>query len=84
MFALKHAAGEVPKIVTSAFGHIGEEEKTYVPESEWPKVILEARVTLAIYAMVIAACFLFHSILPLLYIGQKALGRDFMLRRNAT
>ena len=28
----------------AAFGRIGEEEKTFVPESEWPKVIREARI----------------------------------------
>jgi fatty acid desaturase len=73
VFALKHAAAEVPKIISSAFGNIGEEEKTYVPESEWPKVILEARITLAIYAVVVGSCLVFHSILPLLYIGLPSL-----------
>jgi len=37
------------------------------------KVILEARITLAIYAVVLGACLVFHSILPLLYIGLPSL-----------
>ncbi|SAK45268.1 fatty acid desaturase [Caballeronia hypogeia] len=74
VFALKHVAGEAPKMLSAALlGDIGAEEKTYVPESEWPKVILEARIHVAIYVFVIGACLVFHSILPLLYIGLPSL-----------
>jgi fatty acid desaturase len=73
VFALKHVANELPKVIGAAFGSIGEEEKTFVPESEWPKVMLEARIWLAIYAVVIALCFVFRSVLPLLYIGLPSL-----------
>jgi fatty acid desaturase len=73
VFALKHVAREAPTIVRSAFGDIGAEEKTFVPESEWPKVIREARIWLAIYALVIALCFVMRSVLPLLYIGLPSL-----------
>jgi fatty acid desaturase len=73
VFALRHVANELPKVVRSAFGDIGEEEKTFVPESEWPKVMREARVWLAIYAAVIASCIVFRSVLPLLYIGLPSL-----------
>ncbi|WP_321936988.1 fatty acid desaturase family protein [Paraburkholderia sp. J8-2] len=73
VFAIKHVAGEVPKIVACAFGRIGAEERTYVPASEWPKVVREARLTLLVYAMVIGACIALRSPLPLLYIGLPSL-----------
>lgn len=67
--ALKHVASELPKMISSAFGHIGAQEETFVPESERPKVVREARISVLIYLAVIAACIAFRSILPLLYIG---------------
>ncbi|MDR5760328.1 fatty acid desaturase family protein [Caballeronia sp. LZ035] len=73
VFALKHAAAEVPRMISGAFGDIGAEEKTFVPESEWPKVIREARIHLSIHVAVIASCFVFRSILPLLYVGLPSL-----------
>ena len=69
IFALKHVPNECRKLVACAMGRLGEEEKTYVPASEWPKIFREARITLAVYAVVIGACLVFRSILPLLYIG---------------
>jgi fatty acid desaturase len=71
--AIKHVANEAPKIVSAAFGNVGAEEKTFIPESEWPKVVREARLTLLVYALVVAACIGFHSVLPLLYIGLPSL-----------
>ncbi|MFT0174535.1 fatty acid desaturase family protein [Paraburkholderia mimosarum] len=73
IFAIKHVTGEVPKIVSAALGNIGAEEKTFVPGSEWTKVVREARLTLLVYLVVIASCFVFHSVLPLLYIGLPSL-----------
>jgi fatty acid desaturase len=71
--ALKHVAGELRKMAAAALGRIGDEEKTFVPASEWPKIFREARITLAVYATVIAACVVFRSILPLLYVGLPSL-----------
>jgi fatty acid desaturase len=73
VFAIKHVAHEVPKIFSAAFGDIGAEEKTFIPESEWPKVVREARLTLLVYAVVLGACVAFRSVLPLLYIGLPSL-----------
>jgi fatty acid desaturase len=73
IFAIKHVSHELPKMVSAAFGKVGAEEETFIPASEWPKVVREARVSLGIYALVIAACIGFHSILPLLYIGLPSL-----------
>jgi fatty acid desaturase len=73
VFAIKHMSYELPKMIMTAFGNIGAEEKTVVPESEWPKAVREARVSLLVYAIVIGACFVFRSPLPLLYIGLPSL-----------
>src|SRR6201996_3329133 len=64
VFALKHVANELPKVVGAAFGNFGEEEKTFVPESEWSAVIREARIWIVIYALVIASCLVLRSVLP--------------------
>ena len=45
------------------------EEKTFIPESEYGKVILRARIYLVIYAGVIGLAIYTRSILPLMFIG---------------
>ena len=57
----------------NAAGTIAAEEKTFIPEMEWPKVILVARIWVLIYAVTVAACFYFHSVLPLLLVGLPRL-----------
>ncbi|WP_322050015.1 fatty acid desaturase family protein [Paraburkholderia bannensis] len=71
--ALKHVSHELPMMVSAACGKVGAQEETFIPASEWPKVVREARISLAIYTLAIAACIGFHSILPLLYIGLPSL-----------
>jgi fatty acid desaturase len=73
LFAIAHVAGEVPKLMRNALGRLGDEEQTFIPESEWPKVIREARVWVAIHAAVIGACVAFGTILPLLLVGLPSL-----------
>src|SRR5258706_10221979 len=48
VFAIKHVSGEARKLLLNALGWMDEEEKTFVPEMEWPKVIREARIWAAI------------------------------------
>jgi len=57
------------QIFTHAFGRMLPDEKTYIPESEFPKVFFKARIYLVIYLAVIGLALATHSILPLLYIG---------------
>jgi fatty acid desaturase len=73
LVALKHVSNELPKMLAAACGRIDDEARTYVPESEWSKVIREARITVAIHAAVIGACLYFRTLLPLLYIGLPSL-----------
>src|SRR5580692_3564445 len=45
------------------------DEKTYIPETEFPKIFLRARICLTIYTAVIALSVAEHSILPLMLAG---------------
>jgi fatty acid desaturase len=73
LFALKNAVIFFEKLFRHATGRLTDEELTFVPESERPKVYRTARIYLAIYAMVIVACVYFRSILPAMYIGLPSL-----------
>jgi len=50
-----------------------EEEQTFIPESEWPKVVRDARVWLVIYGLVVVAALYLQSWLPLMFIGLPTL-----------
>ena len=56
-------------IVLHSFGRMPAEEKTYIPEMEFPKVYRRARIYVAIYLFVISLAIATHSILPLLFVG---------------
>jgi fatty acid desaturase len=73
IFALKTAVLFFGKLFVHASGRLEEEETTFVPESERPKVYRNARIYLAIYALVVVACVAFRSILPAMYIGLPSL-----------
>ncbi len=56
-------------ILLHCTGRLTAEEKTFIPESEYGKVILRARIYLVIYAGVIGLATATGSILPLMFIG---------------
>jgi MocE subfamily Rieske [2Fe-2S] domain protein len=56
-------------ILVHSAGRIGADEKTFLPESEYGKVIFRARIYIAIYLSIIGLALYTHSILPLMYIG---------------
>ncbi len=47
-------------------GHIAEDEKQLIPESEWPKMLQQARIILAVHAGTIAVAIALGTILPLM------------------
>ncbi|MEZ5862769.1 MAG: fatty acid desaturase [Geminicoccaceae bacterium] len=55
--------------VPARAGRLTPDQASFIPESEWPKVFLRARIYLAAYALVIIAAIAFRSWLPLLYVG---------------
>ena len=73
VFALKNTVAFFRKVFVHAAGRLTDEELTFVPESERPKVYFVARIYLAIYALVVVACVAFRSILPAMYIGLPTL-----------
>jgi fatty acid desaturase len=60
-------------MVIYTFGTIPADEKTFIPESEWPKVILAARIWFAIYAATIGLALYLGSWLPILLVGTPRL-----------
>jgi fatty acid desaturase len=56
-----------------AGGRLTAEERTFIPETEQPKVFLIARVWLALYAATAALCVAMGSILPAMLIGLPRL-----------
>lgn len=67
--ALPQAKVYFKKIVLHSTGKLTDEEKTFIPESEWPGVVRTARIHLAIYVAVVALALATWSIMPLMYIG---------------
>ncbi len=53
-------------------GKLTAEERTYIPESEYSKLIMRARIYVLIYAGVIGLCIYSRSILPLVYVGLSS------------
>jgi fatty acid desaturase len=58
-----------PHLIRNAISGPTAVERTYIPESEWPKVTRVARISLAIYAATVVAAVSWGSILPLMVIG---------------
>ena len=69
LLALKGGTAELKGVVRNAFGRLGQEEATFIPEMERPKVYREARIWLGIWAAVILLSLATHSFLPLMLVG---------------
>jgi fatty acid desaturase len=57
------------KLFAHALGRIEADERTYVPEAEWPRVVRTARVWLLIHAGVIGIAIVLQSWIPALLVG---------------
>ena len=69
LFALKNGAEELAGVFRNACGRLGAEEETFIPETERRKVYREARIWLAIYAVVVLCCVATRSVLPAVLVG---------------
>ncbi|MEY5101143.1 MAG: hypothetical protein RJA36_3862 [Pseudomonadota bacterium] len=69
VFAIKNGPRELWAVLCNAAGHISAEEKTFVPEMEWPRMVREARIWVLVYAVLILGALALHSWLPLLLVG---------------
>lgn len=57
------------KLFRHAFGRMSDDEKTFIPASEFSKIYFKARIALAIYATSIGLAIGLGTILPLLFVG---------------
>jgi fatty acid desaturase len=72
-FGLFDALAYFRRLIHNTFVGVHPEEKTFVPEAEWPKVVRVARISFAIYAATIGLALWMGSILPLMVIGLPRL-----------
>ncbi len=72
-FALRSGPAEFKKIVIHATGRIDREVATYLPTSEYVKVIWKARIYLFIFASAITLSILYSTLLPVMFIGLPTL-----------
>ena len=56
-------------MLRNAAGNLSDAEKSFIPETEWPKAIFYARVWAAIYVATIATAIVLQTLLPLMLIG---------------
>ncbi|MEX0330967.1 MAG: fatty acid desaturase, partial [Puniceicoccaceae bacterium] len=56
-------------IISHSLGKMSDDEKTFIPETEFGKIYRNARVYVFIYASVIALSIYTGSVLPLFYVG---------------
>jgi Na+-transporting NADH:ubiquinone oxidoreductase subunit F len=68
-FNLKVYPKYFQRVLMHSFGRMAAEERTFIPESEFSKIYLRARIYVAIYALVVALSIYAHSVLPLFYVG---------------
>ncbi|MFZ4774790.1 MAG: NADH:ubiquinone reductase (Na(+)-transporting) subunit F [Terrimicrobiaceae bacterium] len=57
------------RILLHSLGKMADDEKTFIPESEFPKVYFRARIYVAIYLAVIGLSISLGSFLPVLLVG---------------
>lgn len=69
LFALYNYPDYFLQLIRHARGKMDAREKTFIPESEFPKIYFKARVNLAIYATALALSIGLWSFLPVLLIG---------------
>ena len=69
VLALASTGAAVRSILLHASGRLSDEEQTFVPRSEWPKVVRTARIWLAIHLVPIGLALALGSWLPVLLVG---------------
>ena len=68
-FAIKNVPHEVWTALRHATGHLGAEEKTYIPEMAWPSAVRTSRAWVLAWALIIGTAVATQSWLPLLLLG---------------
>ncbi len=77
--------GYFPSLLRHSLGRMSPDEKTYIPESEFPKVYRNARICLALHLAVIAAAIALRSWIPVfLFTLPNLFGTWLMIVHNTT
>jgi fatty acid desaturase len=63
----------LPTLFRNALGNLSADEKSYIPEMEWPKAIVAARWHVAVYVATVALAIAMRSWLPLMLVGLPRL-----------
>lgn len=85
IFAINVYRSYFPSLVRHALGRMSEGEKTFIPESEFPKVYRNARVILGIYALVMILSISLQTWIPVfLIILPHFFGTWLMILHNTT
>jgi fatty acid desaturase len=72
-FGILDAWDAMKMMIINASGKVTDEEKSFIPEMEWHKVIFVARIWVAIYAATILLAFYLNSWLPIFLVGLPKL-----------
>ncbi|MGB7742082.1 MAG: fatty acid desaturase, partial [Terracidiphilus sp.] len=67
------------RLLLHSRGRMADEEKTFIPASEFPRIYLRARIYLASYLATIALSLLTRSVLPILFLGLPNLFGSWLL-----
>lgn len=82
-FAIGVYRGYIKSIFLHASGKISEAERTFVPETEFPKIIRNARIIVAIYLATVLSAVVLHSWIPVfLIIVPHFFGTWLMIIQN--
>ena len=73
LFGILDSLNGWARMLKNASGVVDKEEATFIPETEYPKVIRVARIWVLIYGATIALAISLGSILPLMIIGLPRL-----------
>lgn len=82
-FNLGNYYGYFPGVIHHAFGNVTPDERTFIPESEFPKVFRNARIILGLNLAIIATSLAWHTWLPIfLFIIPHLFGTWLMIVHN--
>ncbi|WP_420563938.1 fatty acid desaturase [Thalassobaculum sp.] len=73
-----YVARSLPKVILHSFGYVDAKTRSFVPESEIPKMVWSSRAFVLFYAGVIGLALYTGSILPLLYTAGAQLYGAFL------
>jgi Na+-transporting NADH:ubiquinone oxidoreductase subunit F len=85
IFAINGYRSYFPGLVRHALGQVTEAEKTFIPETEFPKIYRNARIIIGLYIAVVVASVVWQTWVPVfLFILPHFFGTWLMIVHNTT